>query len=501
MSLASAFNIINGSFSAIATQSATISNNVANANTAGYSRQVANVSTDPFGGVTVYSVTREADDALSAQLNAANSDSAAQSAIASGLSTLAQTVSDSASTTSSTGSQQNGNSPSAMLGNFVSAITTYEADPASAPAAEAAVSAAKDVASSLNAGANAVTQVRTQADLQIGQAVTQVNSLLGQFQTVNDSIVSGLATGSNVSALQDKRDALVTQISQQIGVGVSTSANGSMSIYTDSGVMLFQNTAATLTFTPSGQLGPNSAGNQVYVNGTPITGSGSGSAIQSGAIAGLTQLRDTIAPQYQAQLDQIAGALISAFQETDQSTTNTGLPAQAGLFTNAQSEAIPSAANSTGLANSIAINANVDPTQGGDATLLRDGGISDTSDSNYTYNSTGAAGYTGRLQQYLSALQTPTSFAASAGLGSSVSISAYAQNSVSWLQAANAQASTNATYQSSLQTQASSALSNATGVNLDTELTNMLTIESSYTASAKLLTTANSMLDAIINAV
>jgi len=501
MSLASAFNIINGSFSAIAAQSATISNNVANANTAGYSRQVANVSTDPFGGVTVYSVTREADDALSAQLNTANSDSAAQNAISSGLTTLAQTISDSASATTSTGSQQNGDSPSAMLGNFVSAMTTYEADPNNPAAAQAAVAAAGDVASSLNAGAKAVTQVRTQADQQIGQAVTQVNSLLGQFQTVNDSIISGLANGSNVGSLEDKRDSLVTQIAQQIGVGTSTSSNGSMSIYTDSGAMLFQNTAATLTFTPSGQLGPNATGNQVYVNGTPITGSGSGSSIQSGAIAGLTQLRDTIAPQYQSQLDQIAGNLISAFQETDQSTTNTGLPPQAGLFTNATSESVPSSGNFTGLASSIAINANVDPTQGGNATLLRDGGISDTTDTNYTYNTSGDAGYTGRLQQLVSALQTPTSFAASAGLGASSSISAFAQNSVSWLQGANSQASTNATYQSSLQSQASSALSNATGVNLDTELTNMLTIESSYTASAKLLTTANSMLDAIINAV
>jgi flagellar hook-associated protein 1 FlgK len=93
------------------------------------------------------------------------------------------------------------------------------------------------------------------------------------------------------------------------------------------------------------------------------------------------------------------------------------------------------------------------------------------------------------------------SFAASAGIGSSASVTAYAQNSVGWLQGANQQASANATYQSSLATQASSALNNATGVNLDAELTNMLSIESSYTASAKLLTTANSMLTTLVNAV
>ena len=98
-------------------------------------------------------------------------------------------------------------------------------------------------------------------------------------------------------------------------------------------------------------------------------------------------------------------------------------------------------------------------------------------------------------------MQTPVSFASSAGLGTSSSISDYANASVSWVQAANQQASSGATYASSLLTQASAALNNADGVNLDAELTNMLTIESSYTASAKLMTTVNGMLQTLVNAV
>ena len=52
---------------------------------------------------------------------------------------------------------------------------------------------------------------------------------------------------------------------------------------------------------------------------------------------------------------------------------------------------------------------------------------------------------------------------------------------MSWLQNQNQTASNAAAYQSSIVSQASAALSNATGVNLDTELTNMLNIENSYT--------------------
>ena len=92
------------------------------------------------------------------------------------------------------------------------------------------------------------------------------------------------------------------------------------------------------------------------------------------------------------------------------------------------------------------------------------------------------------------------SFAPAAGLGGSASLTDYASASVSWLQAANSQASDSATYQASLVSQASAALSNATGVNLDTEMTNMLNIENSYTTSAKLLTTVNDMFSALIDA-
>jgi flagellar hook-associated protein 1 len=500
MTLSSAFNIINTSFAAIGTQSATIAANVANANTPGYSEQTANLGTTPYNGVRVFSVTRDASAALAAQVNAATSNAAAQGAISTGLSTLAATVSDSASSTSS-GALQNGDSPYAMLGGFQAALVTFEAEPSSQSAASAAVTAATNVAASLNAGAQAVTAVRTQADQSIAQAVSSVNSLLAQFQGVNNSIISGLASGADIGALQDKRDSLVTQISQQIGVTTSLNGNGSMAIFTDSGVTLFQGAPSPLTFAASGTLGPNQTGAQVLVAGEPITGASSNMPIQSGAIAGLVQLRDTIAPQYQAQLDQLAGNLMTAFEETDQSTTSPGLPPQPGLFTVPGATTVPTSANWTGLANSLSVNASVDPSQGGDAFLLRDGGISDTADPNYTYNATNAAGYTDRLQQLNGALQTQVSFAPSAGLGATDSIADYANASVGWLQAANQAASGNAAYQQSLLTQASSALNNATGVNLDAELTNMLTIESSYTASAKLVTAVSAMFNTLVNAV
>ena len=85
MSLSAAFNVISSSFAANAAQTAVVSNNIANVNTPGYSRQIANVVTSPDGGVDVASVTREANAALSEQAATATAQAAASQAIAAGL--------------------------------------------------------------------------------------------------------------------------------------------------------------------------------------------------------------------------------------------------------------------------------------------------------------------------------------------------------------------------------------------------------------------------------
>ena len=87
-----------------------------------------------------------------------------------------------------------------------------------------------------------------------------------------------------------------------------------------------------------------------------------------------------------------------------------------------------------------------------------------------------------------------------AGLGSSGSLIDFATSSVGWVQGQNQQANSQASYLSALSTQASAALGNATGVSMDAEMTNMLDLENSYTTTAKLLTTVNTMFSALLNA-
>jgi flagellar hook-associated protein 1 len=499
MSLSTAFNVISSSFAATAAQTAAVSNNIANVNTPGYSREIANVVTNSYGGADVASITREANAALLEQVSTSTSQAAAQQAISDGLTTLAQTVDDSSSATSTSGSQQNGASPSAMLANLQSTLTTYSDTPSSSSAADAVVSAASDLASSLNSASATVQQVRETADQKMTSSVSTINSLLNQFTTANNAVVTSLQTGANVSSAEDTRDSIVAQLAQQIGVSTTVAANGSESIYTDSGVTLFQDAPRTVSFTPTPTLVDGANGAAVTVDGVPVTGANSPMPIRSGALAGYAAIRDTLAPEYQAQLDQIASGLINAFGESDQSATPT-LPSLPGLFTTPGETSLPSMSATTGLAAAIEINPNVDPSQGGNPNLLRDGGVSDPGNPAYVYNTTGAASFTGRIQGLISQISASQSFDPSAGLASSASLTDYANASVSWLQAQNQQANDASSYQNAVATQAASALSNATGVNLDAEMTNMLNLENSYASTAKLLTTVTSMFTALLQA-
>src|ERR1700677_1166985 len=103
MSLSSAFNVISSSFAANAAQNAVVANNIANVNTPGYSREIANVVTNSYGGSDGASVTRKANKALLKQVSSSPTQAAAPKAISAGQTTLAQNTDDSSSTTSTSG--------------------------------------------------------------------------------------------------------------------------------------------------------------------------------------------------------------------------------------------------------------------------------------------------------------------------------------------------------------------------------------------------------------
>jgi flagellar hook-associated protein 1 len=98
----------------------------------------------------------------------------------------------------------------------------------------------------------------------------------------------------------------------------------------------------------------------------------------------------------------------------------------------------------------------------------------------------------------LTNLSTATTFSAAGGIATSATLNGYATASVSWLEAQRSNAASKSSYQSTLLSTATTAFSNATGVNLDTEMSKMLDLENSYSATARLLSTIDGMFGTLL---
>ena len=500
MSLTTTLNIAQQALTANAALSTIVSRNIAGVNDPTYSTKTAQLATTQDGGVRVSGVTNAADAALFAHLLAAKAGAASSSALSSGLDQLEGTLG--LSTTTAADGTATDTSPATLIGTLSDAIGQYAASPSNATLGAAAVTAAKGLAANLNAAAAAVQSVREGADKGLAAAVATVNTLLGQFATANKAVVDATVAGTDATDAIDARNSVLQSLSAQIGITTADAGSGGLALYTDGGATLFQGTARTVAFAPTGAYAAGTVGGAVTVDGVAVTGSG-GMASKSGAIAGLAQLRDTTAVAYGAQLDQIAGGLVSAFSDTTASGAT--VP---GLFMDGTSTTMPTPTSTTGLAARLTVAAAVDPSAVtsppgttpktyGSVTALRDGGFNGAASG----NTTGAASYSGRLNALMSQLGSTRSFDASSGGAASGTLADYATSSVGWLEATRQSASTDATNSAAVVTQTTASLSSATGVNLDEQLSKMLDLEHSYQASAELMTTVKSMLDALLAAV
>ena len=483
MSLTLSTDTARSSLQATSEQISVVSRNIARVHDADATRKTATLVSGPGVGVSVPRIDRTSDQLLFNTYLTANSASQAQTSIATALGQMQRTVDDT----------DQEHSPAALMSKLSATLQTYSGDPQNPAVAASVVSAAKDVSNALNSASSTVAQVRQQADSDIATSVANINDLLAQFQNLNNEVVRGSSNGRDITDILDSRDAVLKQLSSEVGIRTVSRDNGDIAIYTDSGVTLFDKVPRAVTFQQTQNLAAGASGAAVYADGVPIAGTSHILEIQSGKLAGLMSVRDDIAVTYQSQLDEMARGLINAFAETDQSATPT-LPSATGLFTYSGGPTLPTGVVA-GLASSIKINAAVDPGQGGNAELIRDGGISGAS---YKYNAANAPAFTDRIQSLISGLNSGQAFDPSTQLPSSSSVMDYAKNSVSWLEALRQSATAEADYRSTVAQRATSSLSQATGVNLDEEMTNLLDLERTFQASSRLINTVNQMLSTLI---
>jgi flagellar hook-associated protein 1 FlgK len=281
------------------------SNNIANANTPGYTREVAQFTETPVsqqndvvlgGGVNLNGLVSVRDELLNLQIQQ-------------------QTSSQSSVDTQSTSLQQvqtyfttTGGDIASALSSFSSSLAELSANSSDAAVQQTVLSSGQNLAKAFNNTANGLTSVQSAANSEVTQTVAQINTLTKQIAQLNGQLWQLQAAGQDGGTVQDQRDQAVQQLSQLTGIAVTQSSDGE-TITTGNGSPLVM---GSQSFTLQTTTGSNGTQQVIDTSGNNIT-----SSIQGGQLGGAIQIRDQVIPGYLNQLNTLAtqfGASFNAAQ-------------------------------------------------------------------------------------------------------------------------------------------------------------------------------------------
>jgi len=419
------------------------SNNIANANTPGYSREVLDLEENApvsqgslwFGtGVSADKVESIRDEMLQLSID----DTTQQQANAQTQSTALQQVESLFS------------DPSQGIGSdmtaFFNSLNQLSTDPTSIPQRQSVLTAANDLASDFHTTVAQLDSIQQNLNLQVTQSVGQINQLTTQIAALNGQIAPLEQLGQSAGTLEDQRDQLVQQLSQLTGVQVIQSDQGE-TLATSSGTpLVVGNQSFALT------TAPDASGMQhVYAGGTDIT-----SSLTGGQLGGTLAVRDQAIPSVLSDLDGIASGLATNFNAAQAQGFDLNGKAGQNLF---------APLSGTGAAAAFQV-ATSDP----DA-------IAASSD--------GTAGSDGNLANLLAVQNQPLA-------SGDTPIDDYS-NLVFNVgnMSAQAQASATAT-QTNLQ-QLNNQLDSVSGVSIDEETANLIRFQNAYQASARVISTVDNL--------
>ncbi|WP_105440937.1 flagellar hook-associated protein FlgK [Neorhizobium sp. T25_13] len=486
MSLASALSTAQSIFTNSGTQSAVSAKNIANAQNPDYTRRSAMVVTGGNGAI-IGDITRSFSEPLLRQTIASSSIASGQRTVLDGLQEIKNLM----------GGNDNELSPAKLIAAFRNSLDAFAGKANDTGIGIAFISSARDVAAGLNIASDKLQQIRKDADDQIKQNVTDLNALLAKFETVNNQVKNAVSSGADPNDSLDERDGLVKKISEIVGVTSYTRGGNDMVLYTTDGTTLFEAVPRKVTFQYTAAFDASTTGNGVYIDGVALKAGDSGNTTAKGSLQAHMQIRDKIAPTFQSQLDEIARGLITSFAETG--PTGALLP-QTGLFTykdgaGVQQTAIPPAGTIVpGLASKIFVNPVVVP-PAGTPDKVRDGGINGLT---YVVN-TGGSSYGDLLDKYNQNLASPMAFDTDTEIADAPDVLSFAADSMGWLEQLRSTATAADETKTAMLSRSLEAFSSNTGVSLDEELSLLLDIEQSYKAGAKLMSTVDDMMKALLD--
>jgi len=314
-----------------------VAGNVANADSPGYVEESVNqVETGSPGqagsSVDVTGINRDLNTLLQSQLWTETSGDSYADASAQLYQQLQQIY----------GTPGASDSFDSIFDNFTSALQALSTSPSSYSAQSAVIGSAQSLAQNLNSMTTTIQQLRSQAEAGIAADVQTANTALQQIAQINEQLQTA-APDSSTATLEDQRDEDVTQLTQLMNVQVTQNSDNQISIFTGTGQQLVAGPQASqLTFNAVGAISPtdlwsaNPAQDGVGTITLTLPGGGATdlvatNAIQSGQIGAYLQMRDTVLPQAQEQLDEFANQMSQALSNQTISGTAVTSGSQSGF--------------------------------------------------------------------------------------------------------------------------------------------------------------------------
>ena len=300
-------------------------NNVANANTPGYSRQSVELATafsqqtgaGFFGkGVDVTTVSRAHDEFLTREAATSASLAAADEARSRQLQQL--------ETVFRTGEDGIGHSAQQLFNAFVDVSNK----PQDSAARQVVLARVGDLAARIRAASDQIDSQQAGIAQDLRVAVQSINALTARIASLNRSIANAQGTGHAPNDLLDQRETAIAELSKIAQVTTVAAADGTVGVFLGGGQKLVLGGDFTPLTTVPDPFDPAKV--QIGINEGGTTRAFPDGFIAGGAVAGLLRVQNHDLPDARGLLGQLASAIAGSLNEQQARGIDLGQPAGPG---------------------------------------------------------------------------------------------------------------------------------------------------------------------------
>ncbi len=513
MSLDAALSIARGGLSHVQRQLAQSADNVANAGTAGHTRKAVEGRAAAAGslsfGVRSLEAQRDVDAAVLASMNDARSARAAAAARENVLQPIERAQGDPGL----------GESVADLTGALRTAFVALRETPEEQPQQRLVVTAAQELAVRYNEVSAAIGGARQAAHDGMVRDVGTLNAALREVAGLNALIVPLAAQGLSTAAMEDQRDLAVGRVAEILEIKAVAGGDGSIALIGRGGLSLPLRadrdafSLADATIGADAYHGTSAAGVAGSIPGVMLDGLDATGKLAGGRMAEYAKLRDEDLPRQQAELD-VSASVLAARLDAQGLKLFTG---SAGTVPDTAQPYSDAASSMLSFAGSIKVSAIVD----GDPSKVRDGTTAVAAGAGgalgFTPNpATGPAAFSlliDRVLDYSFGAQVgPTTAqptipngqlgpagSLSSRLGGARTLEDYAGRLVANHTADRANATAAKEQSGALLAGLQQRFNDRSGVDVDAELAAMVTLQNAYAANARVMSTVQSMYDALFS--